>query len=147
MGKSSAEKELQKYIKSKTSKKAENIFLFVKIREAKDVIDLQIKEENDGIVKLRVRSTNEKLPKWYTHAYLIDLKNLRLKYKDIKKQDEVQNILLHPNRVVHKATKSLLLKFDKDYGGILPDGSGKLFWRTEKFKKKKDLFKVKMKAM
>ncbi len=144
---SDAEKELKKYVKSKTSKKADPIFLLVKIRETKDVVDLQIKEESDGIIKLRVRSTNEKLPKWYTYGYLIDLRNLRLKYKEIKNRDEVHNVFLHPNKVVHKDTKSLLLKFDKDYGGVFPDGSGKLFWRTDRFKKKKDPYKVKMKAM
>ena len=143
---SDADKELKKYIKSKTSKKADPIFLLVRIRQAKDIIDLQIKED-DGIIKLRVHSTNEDYPKWYTHAYLIDLKNLRLNYKEIKKQSEVHNVFLHPNKLVHKPTKSLLLKFDKDYGGVFPDGSGKLFWHTDRFKKKKDPYKVKMKAM
>ncbi|TFH30823.1 MAG: hypothetical protein E4G98_01325 [Promethearchaeota archaeon] len=147
MGKSDAEKELQKYIKTKTSTKADSIHLLVKIREAKDVIDLQIKEEDEGIIKLRVHSTNDKYPKWYTYGYLIDLKNLRLVYKEIKNKEEIQALFLNPNKLVHKPTKSLLDTFDKDYGGIFPDGSSKLFWHNDRFKKKKDPYKVKMKAM
>lgn len=144
---SEAEKELKKYIKAKTNKKADQVCLLVKIREAKDIIDLQIKEEDEGIFKLRVHSTNEKYPKWYTYGYLIDLKNLRLNYKDIKNQNEILEILSNPNNIVHKSTNQLVDRFNKDYGGVFPEGRKKLFWRTERFKKKKDPFKVKMKAM
>ena len=78
---------------------------------------------------------------------MIDIKNLRLNFKEIKKQSQVLDVLNNPNAVVHKPTAQLLDKFDKDFGGIHPDGKGKLFFRTERFKKKKDPFKVKMKAI
>ncbi|MCF2138713.1 MAG: hypothetical protein K9W44_01495 [Candidatus Lokiarchaeota archaeon] len=142
-----AEKELKKLIKAKTNKKSDQICIVVKIRDAVDIVDLQIKEEAEGIFKVRVHSTNEKYPKWYTYGYFIDVKNLRLNYSDIKNRKQIQDILSNPNFVVHKPTKQLLDRFEKDFGGVIPDGMGKLFWRTERFKKKKDPFKVKMKAM
>jgi len=146
MGASESEKELKRIIKIRTKGKEEPVCVFIKVRTAVDVVDLKIKEE-DGIITLRVNSTNEKFPKWYVHGYLIALKNLRLHYKEIKNQAQVLDVLTTPNRVVHAATKSLLSKLDKDFGGVVPDGSKKVFFKTEKFKKSKDPFKVRMKAM
>ena len=54
-----AEKELKKFIKLKTNKKSDQICVLVKIREAVDITDVQIKEDADGIYKIRVHSTNE----------------------------------------------------------------------------------------
>lgn len=142
-----ADQELKKFVKSKTSKKSDEVCALVKIRDAVDITDVQIKDESDGIYKIRVHSTNEKYPKWYTYGYLIALKNLRLDFKEVKKQKQVLDVLSNPNAVVHKPTSQLLDKFDKDFGGVFPDGKGKLFFRTERFKKKKDPFKVKMKAI
>lgn len=139
--------ELKKLMKIRTGGKEEPICIFIKIREAKDVHDLQIKEVDTGITELRVHSTNEKMPKWYTHGYLIDLKNLRLNFKDIKDKKQIQDVLLNPSTVVNQPTKKLLLTCDKDFGGIAPDGRDKLLWRTENFKKKKDPFKVKRKTV
>ena len=147
MGASESEKELKRIIKIRTKGKEEPVCVFIKVRAAVDVEDLKIKDSGDGIITLRVNSTNEKFPKWYIHGYLINLKNLRLQYKEIKKQAQVLDVLTNPNRVVHGATKALLSKLDKDFGGIVPDGSKKLFFKTEKFKKSKDYFKVRMKAM
>ncbi|MHA1744582.1 MAG: hypothetical protein ACTSWW_01205 [Promethearchaeota archaeon] len=146
MGATESEKELKRIIKIRTKGKEEPVCVFVRVRVAKDVADLKIKEE-DGIITLRVNSTHEDFPKWYVHGYLIALKNLRLHYKEIKNQAQVLNVLTTPNRVVHAATKQLLNKLDKDFGGIVPDGSKKVFFKTEKFKKSKDYFKVRMKAM
>ena len=146
MGASESEKELKRIITIRTKGKEEPVCVFIKVRVAKDVVDLKIKDSGDGIITLRVHSTNEKLPKWYVHGYLIDLKNLRLNYKEIKKSEQVLDALANPNRIVHVATKQLLNKLWKDFGGIVSDGK-KLFWKTEKFKKEKDYFKVRMKAM
>ncbi|MHA1584907.1 MAG: hypothetical protein ACTSVU_07860 [Promethearchaeota archaeon] len=137
--------ELKRIIKIRTKGKEEPVCVFVKIREAKDIVDVRIKTE-DGITTLRVHSTNEHLPKWYLHGYLIDLKNLRLNYKDVKKSSQVQEVLLNPSKVVHPATKKLLVSFERDFGGVIPDGK-KLFWKTQKFKKYKDPFKMKMKTL
>ena len=146
MGATESEKELKRIIKIRTKGKEEPVCVFVRVRVAKDVADLKIKED-DGIITLRVNSTNEKFPKWYVHGYLIDLKNLRLHHKEIKNQAQVLDVLTNPNRVVHAPTKQLLSKLDKDFGGVVPDGSKKLFFKTDKFKKSKDYFKVRMKAM
>jgi hypothetical protein len=139
--------ELKKLMKARTGGKEEPICVFIKIREAKDVADLTMKEIDPGITELRVHSTNDKYPKWYTHGYLIDLKNLRLNYKEIKDKKQIQDVLLNPNVVAHQPTKKLLISMEKDYGGILPDGRDKLLWRTEKFKKFKDPYAVKRKAL
>ena len=143
MGATDSEKEIKRIIKIRTKGKEEPVYVFIKVRVAKDIEDLKIKEE-DGIITLRVHSTNEKMPKWYVHGYLIDLKPLRLNYKEIKKQEQVLDVLTNPNRLVHAVTKQLLNKLNKDFGGIVSDGK---HWKTEKFKKKKDYFKVRMKAM
>jgi len=140
-----AEDELKKIIKTRTNKKANPVCIFVKVREAKDIVDLKMKE-TDGVLELRVHSTNEHFPKWYTHGYLIAIPNLRLNYKDIKKKEQILDVLTNPNRIKQPFTKQLISKLDKDFGGIISDGK-KLFFKTEKFKKKKDPFKVRMKTM
>jgi hypothetical protein len=147
MGATESEKELKRIIKIRTKGKEDPVCVFVKVRKAVDVEDLKIKDSGEGIITLRVNSTSDKFPKWYVHGYLIDLKNLRLRYKEIKNQAQVLEVLTNPKRVVHAATKQLLNKLDKDFGGIVPDGSKKVFFKTEKFKKSKDYFKVRMKAM
>ncbi len=38
-------------------------------------------------------------------------------------------------------------KLNKDFGGIAPDGTDKLYWRTERFKKKKELMQMRRKAL
>ena len=143
---SDAEDELKKIIKTRTSKKSDPVCIFIKVREAKDVVDLKMKDLTDGLLELRVSSTNEHYPKWYTHGYLISLPNLRLSYKSVKKKEQILDILTNPNRIKQQVTKQLISKLDKDFGGIISDGK-KLFFRTEKFKKSKDPFKVRMKTM
>ena len=43
-------------------------------------------------------------------------------------------------------TKAFLKKIVKDYGEITEDGRSKHTYKTEKFKKQKDPYKVKMKS-
>ncbi len=147
MTSSPAEEQLEKLIKVRTKGKEEPICIFIKIREAKDIIDLKIKDNENGIFELRVHSTNEHFPKWYHHGYLIDIKNLRLNFNEIKKKEQIQEILLNSNKIVHLPTKQLISKLDKDFGGFIPDGKKKMFWKTKKFKKRKDPYKVRMKTM
>ena len=143
---SDAEDELKKIIKARTNKKSNPVCVFIKVREAKDVTDLKMKDLTEGLLELRVHSTNEHFPKWYTHGYLIALPNLRLSYKNVKKKEQILDVLTNPNRIKQPVTKQLISKLDKDFGGIISDGK-KLFFRTEKFKKTKDPFKVRMKTM
>jgi len=147
MATSEAEKELKKVVKARTNGKEEPVCVFIKIREPVKISDLQIKTLDEGIIQIRVHSTDKNYPKWYTHAYLIDIKNLRLNYKDVKKKTQIQDVLMNPNSIMHPPTKLLVQKFEKEYGGIYPDGRKKLMWKTERFKKKKDPYRVKMKAM
>ena len=144
-----AKDELKKILKIHSQTKKDPVSVFVKIRETKDIVDLQLKDKENGIIEIRVHSTHEAFPKVYTHGYLIDISNLRLTKDDLKKmkQRDFQAIFDDPNRLVHADTKALLNKFIKDYGGVIPDGSHKLKYKTERYKKKKDPFKVKMKAM
>ena len=139
--------ELKKLLKLRTKGKSDPTCIFIKIREAEDVTDLLPKEKGKGITELRVRTSKENLPKIYTHGYLIDLANLRLKYKEIKKKHEIQDLLLEPTRIANKETRSLISTLSKNFGGILPDGRDKMFWKTERFKKKKDAWAVKRKSM
>ncbi len=144
---SDAEKELSRIIKTKTNKKKPPVCLFIKIREAVDIVDLKIKEKDEGITEIRVHSTNEKFPKWYLHGYLIKIENLRLDLDKIKKKQVVQQVLRDPSLIGDGPTQKLLQKMDRDFGGIIPDKPGKLLWKTEYFKKKKDPYKVKMKTL
>lgn len=137
--------ELKNIIKEATSGKKDPTYLMIKVREADKVTDVIKKESGKGIIELRVNTSNEKLPKQYTHAYLINLSNFNWKVKEIK-TDQVKEVLMNPSQVIQPDTRALLEKLDKDFGGIIPDG-GKLFWRTKNFKKQKDPFQIKRKAM
>lgn len=137
--------ELKNIIKEATSGKKDPTYLMIKVREADKVTDVIKKESGKGIIELRVNTSNEKLPKQYTHAYLINLQNFNWKVKEIK-TDQVKEVLMNPSQVIQPDTRALLEKLDKDFGGIIPDG-GKLFWRTKNFKKQKDPFQIKRKAM
>lgn len=150
MGKTDAEKELAKIIKirTKSSKKQEtNPCVYIKIRVAKDTIDLNIKDVSPGITSIRLHSTNKNFPKKYLHGYLINISNLKLDKKKIKNKKLVLDVLRNPSKVTDKPTRILLEKLDKDYGGIIPFGSKNLYYQTEWFKKKKDPYKVKMKTL
>ena len=147
MGDNPAEKELKGIISTHTNKKKTPISLFIKIREAKDIVDLKIREKDQGITEIRVHSTNDKFPKWYLHGYLINIKNLRLDLDKLKKKEIVQKVLRDPSILGTGPTQKLLEKLDRDFGGIVPFKPKKLFWQTEKFKKHKDPYKVKMKTL
>ena len=139
--------ELKKIIKIHTKKKKKPVSVYIKVREAKDIIDLKIKDVDEGIKAIRVHSTNKNFPKWYLHGYLIDIKNLRLDLKKMKKKRTIQKVLRNPSLVSDESTRDLLEKLDRDYGGIIPYTFRKLYWQTEYFKKKKDPFRVKMKTL
>jgi hypothetical protein len=138
--------ELKNIIKEATNGKKDPSYVMIKIREAIKVTDVLKKDGGKGIIELRVNTSDEKLPKQYTHAYLINLQNFNLKIKEVKNADQIKDILLNPSQVAQPDTRALLEKLDKDFGGIIPDG-GKLFWRTKNFKKQKDPFQIKRKAM
>ncbi len=91
-----AQDELKRYVKERTSGKGDSTFVFIKVREIKDLENLKIKDEGKGVVELRVHTKDKKLPNWYTHAYLINLQNFNLTLKEIKDKRQLQEILLNP---------------------------------------------------
>ena len=62
---------LEKFVKERLAEKDMNR-IWVMIRAAKDVTELRAKDEFPGVVEVRVHTTDEKLPKWFTAGYLID---------------------------------------------------------------------------
>ena len=145
--------ELKNIIKEYTDPKfKEGPFLYIEVRSAKKVEDLLVKNPGPGIVELRVHTSNEKLPKWYLHAYLIRLRSLNFKVTDKKSlrklsKAEITSKLMDPMSITNPTIKKLIQTLQKKYGDISPNGSNKLYWKTEKFKIKKDSFSVKRKAL
>ena len=96
-----AQDEIKQYVKERTSGKGNSTFVFIKVREIKNLENLKIKDEGKGVVELRVHTKDKKLPNWYTHAYLINLQNFNLTLKEIKDKRQLQEILLNPRGVTN----------------------------------------------
>ncbi len=143
-----ADKTLKEFFKD--CFKGENRKIFILVRKLrKNLLDLKIKDEGkSGIKILRAHTDDEKSPPWFLHGYTIPIKNLGLEFNQIKKKREIFTILNNPLKVPDQETKALLRKLNKDFGDILDDGArNKLSFKTEKFKKQKDPYKVKRKAL
>ena len=142
------EKTLKEYFKN--CFKGDNKKVFILVREIrKNLLDLKIKNESkSGVQMLRVHTNDEKSPPWYLHGFTIPIQNLGIELQNIKKKREIFTILNNPLKVPDQETKALLRKITKDFGDILDDGArNKLSFKTEKFKKQKDPYKVKRKAL
>ncbi len=97
---------------------------------------------------LRIHTDDEKSPTWYLHGYTIPINNLGIEFQSVKKKRDIFTILNNPIKVPDQETKTLLRKLNKDFGDILDDGTrNKLTFKTEKFKKQKDPYRVKRKAL
>lgn len=141
-----AEDLLEKFLKEKLGEKHKNR-IWVMIRASKDVTELRAKEEFPGVLEVRVHTTDEKLPKWFTAGYLIDGILLAFDFsKKYKKADLLRHIS-NPENIRDKQTKRLFESFEKDFGGIISDGSKDQHFKTKKFKKSKDYMQVKRKAL
>ena len=143
-----AEKKLKEYFKDCFKGDNKKIFILVRVIRKK-LMDIKIKDESkSGVQVLRIHTDDEKSPTWYLHGYTIPIKNLGIEFKNIKKKRELFTILNNPIKVPDQETKALLRKLNKDFGDILDDGSrNKLTFKTEKFKKQKDPYRVKRKAL
>ncbi|MHA1339387.1 MAG: hypothetical protein ACTSRZ_04135 [Promethearchaeota archaeon] len=122
--------------------------VYILIREIrKDLLDIKVKEEDKSKnIQIRVHTSDEKAPPWFTHAYIIPLRNLGLNAP--LKKNEMLDILNGIPNSVENETATLLKKIIKDYGSIKDDGSrNKLKFKTSRFKKQKDYFRVKMKTL
>ncbi|TFG21171.1 MAG: hypothetical protein EU530_00870 [Promethearchaeota archaeon] len=114
------------------------------IRSRKKVLDMKLKEEKAGNMIVRVHTDDEKAPTWYVHAITIPFSNLGI--EKIKNKRELAEKMNFQTDIPNSDTKAFLKKIVKDYGEIIEDSGNKHMFRTEKFKKQKDQFKVKMKS-
>lgn len=122
--------------------------VFIKVRSIrKDVRDIKIKEvDKSGNMQIRVHTDDEKAPPWYVHGFAIPLSNLGL--TKASKKRKMVDILNYQDGITDPETQTTLRKIIKDYGEILVDGMfNKLNYKTRHFKKQKDYFKVKRKAL
>lgn len=137
---------LEKFVKERLAEKDMNR-IWVMIRAAKDVTELRAKDEFPGVVEVRVHTTDEKLPKWFTAGYLIDGSLLAFDFsKKYKKADLLRHIADSSN-IKERQTKKLFESFEKDFGGVISDGRKDQYFKTKKFKKTKDYMQVKRKAL
>ncbi|NVM36930.1 MAG: hypothetical protein HWN81_15135 [Candidatus Lokiarchaeota archaeon] len=104
------------------------------IRPGKKLLDFKIKKEEDNILK--VIAHDQKASGWFLHSVHIPLKNLGLSYES--KDKEILEYLSNPNKITKsKLTKEYIEDILRKYLDILPEKK-KHFFRTERFKKKKE---------
>jgi len=142
----SADKELKAFFK--TCYKSDKKSIFILVREIrKNLLELKIKDEGKtGNKTIRVHTDDEKSPIWFIHGYTIPMQNLG--YDIVSDKSDIVKILNIVTGIPDAETKTLLKKIIKVYGEILDDQTrNKYTYRTERFKKKKDYFRVKRKAM
>jgi len=128
--------------------KGKDLKIYIIIREIrKNILDIKVKEEDKSKnLQVRVHTDDVKAPPWFTHAYIIPLRNLGL--NEPLKKEEMVNLLNEGNSSMDQDTATLLKKIIKEFGYIQDDGSrNKLKFKTEKFKKQKDYFRIKMKTL
>ncbi len=122
--------------------------IFVMIRAAKEVVEIRATEESDGILKIRVHTLNEKLPKWFTHGYIIDGLNLGFDFS--KKRVKKKALLRHldePRNIRDPETRRLIDQFHKDFDGIVSHKRKWPYFKTQRFKKRKNYMKMTRKTL
>ncbi len=110
------------------------LYASIIVRPGKKLVDFKIKKEEENI--LRVIAHEEKSKGWFIHSFHIPLKNLGL--SDDVKDKEILSNLTDPGKIPNKATKSFVEDILRKYIDILPEKK-KYFFKTERFKKKKEL--------
>ncbi len=108
-------------------------YISITIRPGKKVLDIKIKK--DAVNILKVIAHDDKKPGWFTHSIHIPLKNLGLSYAS--KDKEILDFLSQPHKIANKPTQEYLQDVLRKYIEILPEKK-KHFFRTERFKKKKE---------
>jgi len=105
------------------------------VRPGKKLIDFKIKKEDANILK--VMAHDQKSSGWFLHSVHIPLKNLGLSYS--AKNKEILEFLSQPSKITSsKPTKDYVENLLRKYIEILPEKK-KHFFKTERFKKKKEL--------
>jgi hypothetical protein len=103
------------------------------IKPGKKLLDFKIKKEEANILK--VIAHTEKAKGWFLHSVHIPLKNLGLSYGS--KDKEILEYLSRPIKINNKQTREYIEDILRKYLDILP-GRKKHFFKTERFKKKKE---------
>ncbi|MFO7796781.1 MAG: hypothetical protein ACQERB_11525 [Promethearchaeati archaeon] len=112
------------------------VYLTITIRtgKKKDILDIKIKKEKSNILKVLAHEKDQK--GWYLHSYHIPLKNLGL--PEDAKNKEILPYLTKPETILSdKYTKELIQEILQKYIEIHAERK-KHFFRTERFKVKKD---------
>lgn len=128
-------KKLEEFLKKIHDPKSKiPVYATIIIKPGKKLLDFKIKKEEANILK--VIAHEEKKTGWFLHSVHIPLKNLGLSYES--KDKEILEYLSDPNRITSsKPTKEYIEDILRKYLDILPEKK-KHFFRTERFKKKKE---------
>jgi hypothetical protein len=125
--------EFYKKIHNQKNKIPEYVTIIV--RPGKKLLDFKIKKEDANILK--VIAHEKKKVGWFLHSVHIPLKNLGLSYE--AKDREILKYLSEPTKIKSsKPTRLYIEDLLRKYLDILP-GKKKHFFKTERFKKKKEL--------
>jgi hypothetical protein len=105
------------------------------VRPGKKLLDIKIKKEASNILK--IIGHEEKRKGYFLHSVHIPLKNLGLEAG--AKNKEIIPYFDDPRNITRdKATREFVEEIIRKYISILP-GKKKHFFKTERFKKKKDM--------
>ena len=109
-------------------------YLTITIRKPKKILDFKIKKEASNVLKIIAHDDKHK--GWFLHSYHIPIKNLNL--SEDAKNKEILPYLNEPYRITSdKHTKNLVEDLLRKYIEVLAERK-KHFFRTARFKKKKD---------
>lgn len=110
------------------------IYATIIVRPGKNILDFKIKKDDNNILKITAHDDKQK--GWFLHSYHIPIKNLGL--NDEAKNKEILPYLNDPNLITgDKRTKALIEEILRKYIEVIAERK-KHFFRTERFKKKKD---------
>jgi hypothetical protein len=128
--------KLKEFLKKIHSSRNEiPVYLTISIKEGKKVIDMKIRREKSKILKVTAHEKEKK--GWFLHSFHIPIKNLGL--PEDAKNKEILPYLNDPSKVLRdKDTQELLEEINRKYGEIRAERK-KHFFRTERFRVKKDL--------
>ncbi|MGQ4874828.1 MAG: hypothetical protein ACP6IY_12240 [Promethearchaeia archaeon] len=115
------------------------LYISIIIRPGKNILDFKIKKDDNNILK--VTAHDDKQKGWFLHSYHIPIKNLGLPPE--AKNKEILPYLNNPDLITSdKRTKELVAEILRKYVEVLAERK-KHYFRTERFKKKKE-FRVGM---
>ncbi|MHA1932919.1 MAG: hypothetical protein ACW96X_10285 [Promethearchaeota archaeon] len=127
-------KKLDEFLKKIHDPKSKiPVYASIIIKPGKKVLDIKIKKEPENILKVIAHEENQ--TGWFLHSVHIPLKNLGFNHGS--KDKEIIEHLSEPYKIKNKLTKDYVEKILRKYLSILPEKK-KHFFKTERFRKKKD---------